>query len=84
MSLEFTGELNEEGFSVTECLGGSMELSEDELCLRYQVVRGSIQLFARLTILDLLSRSVIPDLTLSSRLVCCSRSVLCSFAEVNF
>ncbi|EEB96570.1 hypothetical protein MPER_04276, partial [Moniliophthora perniciosa FA553] len=33
---EFTGELNDEGFSVTECLGGSMELSEDELGLRYQ------------------------------------------------
>jgi len=26
VSLEFTGELNDEGFSVTECLGGSMEL----------------------------------------------------------
>ena len=37
MSLEFTGEMNEEGFSVTECLGGSMELSEEELGLRYQV-----------------------------------------------
>lgn len=36
VSLEFTGELNEEGFSVTECLGGSMELSEDQLELRYQ------------------------------------------------
>ncbi|KIY50015.1 DAHP synthetase [Fistulina hepatica ATCC 64428] len=36
VSLEFTGELNEEGFSVTECLGGSMELSEEELGLRYQ------------------------------------------------
>ncbi|TFK33646.1 DAHP synthetase [Crucibulum laeve] len=36
VSLEFTGEFNEEGFSVTECLGGSMELSEDELGLRYQ------------------------------------------------
>lgn len=36
VSLEFTGELNEEGFSVTECLGGSMELTEDELGLRYQ------------------------------------------------
>lgn len=35
--MEFTGELNEEGFSVTECLGGSMELSEGELGLRYQV-----------------------------------------------
>ena len=38
VSLEFTGELNEEGFSVTECLGGSMELTEDELGLRYQVL----------------------------------------------
>jgi 3-deoxy-7-phosphoheptulonate synthase len=37
VSLEFTGELNEEGFSVTECLGGSMGLSEEELGLRYQV-----------------------------------------------
>ncbi|PFH45539.1 hypothetical protein AMATHDRAFT_158797 [Amanita thiersii Skay4041] len=36
VSLEFTGELNEEGFSVTECLGGSMELKEEELELRYQ------------------------------------------------
>ncbi|KAI9431448.1 DAHP synthetase [Lactarius psammicola] len=30
------GELNEEGYSVTECLGGSMELSEEQLGLRYQ------------------------------------------------
>ncbi|KAI0920758.1 hypothetical protein AcW1_005063 [Taiwanofungus camphoratus] len=36
VSLEFTGEFNEEGFSVTECLGGSMELSEEQLGLRYQ------------------------------------------------
>lgn len=36
VSLEFTGEMNDEGFSVTECLGGSMELSEEELGLRYQ------------------------------------------------
>ncbi|KAG8871511.1 hypothetical protein FRC20_010501 [Serendipita sp. 405] len=36
VSLEFTGELSDDGFSVTECLGGSMELSEDELELRYQ------------------------------------------------
>ncbi|KAI0073908.1 DAHP synthetase [Panus rudis PR-1116 ss-1] len=36
VSLEFTGEFNDEGFSVTECLGGSMELSEDQLELRYQ------------------------------------------------
>ena len=38
VSLEFTGELNEEGYSVTECVGGSMELSEAQLGLRYQVV----------------------------------------------
>ena len=37
VSLEFTGEFNDEGFSVTECLGGSMELSEEQLGLRYQV-----------------------------------------------
>ena len=37
VSLEFTGEFNEEGYSVTECLGGSMELTEEELGLRYQV-----------------------------------------------
>ncbi|KII83228.1 hypothetical protein PLICRDRAFT_119688 [Plicaturopsis crispa FD-325 SS-3] len=36
VSLEFTGEINDEGFSVTECLGGSMQLSEEELGLRYQ------------------------------------------------
>lgn len=39
VSLEFTGELTEDGFSVTECLGGSMGLSEDQLPLRYQVSR---------------------------------------------
>lgn len=37
VSLEFTGELADDGFSVTECLGGSMELGEDQLSLRYQV-----------------------------------------------
>jgi hypothetical protein len=37
VSLEFTGELNDEGFSVTECIGGSMELGEGQLGLRYQV-----------------------------------------------
>lgn len=36
ISLEFTGEINDEGFSVTECLGGSMELAEEQLGLRYQ------------------------------------------------
>ncbi|KAF8339911.1 DAHP synthetase [Cantharellus anzutake] len=36
VSLEFTGEMNEERFSVTECLGGSMELAEDDLGLRYE------------------------------------------------
>ena len=50
MSLEFTGELNEQGFSVTECLGGSMELSEGELGLRYQVCRSETALFVWLTI----------------------------------
>lgn len=39
VSLEFTGELSEDGFSVTECLGGSMGLSEEDLGLRYQVRR---------------------------------------------
>ena len=29
--------MNEDGFSVTECLGGSMGLDESELGLRYQV-----------------------------------------------
>lgn len=33
--MEFTGELNDEGYSVTECVGGSMKMSEDELELRY-------------------------------------------------
>lgn len=41
VSLEFTGELSDDGFSVTECLGGSMGLSEGELGLRYQVRRVS-------------------------------------------
>ena len=36
VSLEFTGELSEDGFSVTECTGGSMGLAEDQLGLRYQ------------------------------------------------
>jgi 3-deoxy-7-phosphoheptulonate synthase len=36
VSLEFTGEFNEEGFSVTECTGGSMEMNEEQLGLRYQ------------------------------------------------
>ncbi|KAK0197695.1 class-II DAHP synthetase family-domain-containing protein [Armillaria mellea] len=35
-SLEFSGELIDKGFSVTQGLGGSMELSEDQLGLRYQ------------------------------------------------
>lgn len=37
VSLEFTGEVNDEGYSVTECVGGSMELNEGQLGLRYQV-----------------------------------------------
>lgn len=44
VSLEFTGELNDEGYSVTECLGGSMELSEEELGLRYQVNQTCVKL----------------------------------------
>ncbi|CDO73838.1 hypothetical protein BN946_scf185015.g167 [Trametes cinnabarina] len=36
VSLEFTGELADDGYSVTECLGGSMGLREDQLPLRYQ------------------------------------------------
>lgn len=36
VSLEFTGEMSDDGFSVTECLGGSMELTEEQLGLRYQ------------------------------------------------
>jgi len=34
--LELTGEVDSDGFSVTECVGGSMELAEDQLDLRYQ------------------------------------------------
>lgn len=36
ISLEFTGELNDEEYRVTECVGGSMQTSEEELGLRYQ------------------------------------------------
>lgn len=32
--LELTGDIDEEGFSVTECIGGSMELGEESLKLR--------------------------------------------------
>jgi 3-deoxy-7-phosphoheptulonate synthase len=35
--LELTGELDEEGNSVTECVGGSMQLGEEELQKRYLV-----------------------------------------------
>lgn len=45
VSLEFTGELSDDGFSVTECLGGSMELTEEELGLRYQVSLRGYQLY---------------------------------------
>lgn len=34
--LELTGEVNEEGFSVTECVGGSMELADEDLSTNYQ------------------------------------------------
>jgi 3-deoxy-D-arabino-heptulosonate 7-phosphate (DAHP) synthase class II len=60
VSLEFTGELNEEGFSVTECLGGSMELSEEQLGLRYQV-GGLISRGYMRHLIVCYSRFVIPD-----------------------
>ncbi len=34
--LELTGELNDEGYSVTECIGGSMELEDKDLSLNYR------------------------------------------------
>ncbi|BEJ11889.1 hypothetical protein CspHIS471_0203490 [Cutaneotrichosporon sp. HIS471] len=34
--LELTGELNDEGYSVTECIGGSMELEDKDLNLNYR------------------------------------------------
>ncbi|KAL7418021.1 DAHP synthetase [Mrakia frigida] len=34
--LELTGEVNEDGFSVTECVGGSMELADKDLSTNYQ------------------------------------------------
>lgn len=34
--LEMTGDVDKDGFSVTECLGGSMELEVEELAKRYQ------------------------------------------------
>ncbi|ODO07323.1 3-deoxy-7-phosphoheptulonate synthase [Cryptococcus wingfieldii CBS 7118] len=34
--LELTGELNEDGFSVTECIGGSMELEDKDLSFNYR------------------------------------------------
>jgi len=43
VSLEFTGELNEEGYSVTECLGESNELCEEELGLKiFHVISNSL------------------------------------------
>jgi hypothetical protein len=65
VSLEFTGELNDEGFSVTECLGGSMELTEDELGLRYQVSETVVVIFAGN---PRPSRSVIPGSTFEQSL----------------
>lgn len=37
--LELTGDTDAQGFSVTECLGGSQELQDRDLSLRYQVCR---------------------------------------------
>jgi 3-deoxy-7-phosphoheptulonate synthase len=34
--LEMTGDTDKDGFSVTECLGGSMELEVEELAKRYE------------------------------------------------
>ncbi|EIW70083.1 hypothetical protein TREMEDRAFT_43706 [Tremella mesenterica DSM 1558] len=34
--LELTGEVNEQGFSVTECIGGSMELEDEDLSFNYR------------------------------------------------
>nr|XP_031861292.1 uncharacterized protein CI109_003264 [Kwoniella shandongensis]KAA5528364.1 hypothetical protein CI109_003264 [Kwoniella shandongensis] len=34
--LELTGEVNDEGFSVTECIGGSMELEDKDLSFNYR------------------------------------------------
>ncbi|WVW82125.1 hypothetical protein I302_104130 [Kwoniella bestiolae CBS 10118] len=34
--LELTGEVNEEGYSVTECIGGSMELQDKDLSFNYR------------------------------------------------
>jgi hypothetical protein len=56
--------MNEEGFSVTECLGGSMELSEQELELRYQVRIPSslpVVVFCDALLILLHSHSVILD-----------------------
>lgn len=35
--LEMTGDVDDSGFSVTECIGGSMNLASSDLGLRYQV-----------------------------------------------
>lgn len=74
VSLEFTGELNEEGFSVTECVGGSMELSEEELGLRYQVCTSARALVALFKMSSISSRSAIHDSISSRALVCCSNA----------
>jgi 3-deoxy-7-phosphoheptulonate synthase len=34
--LELTGEVNERGYSVTECIGGSMELADKDLSTNYR------------------------------------------------
>ena len=46
--LEMTGEVDENGQSVTECLGGSMELPNDHLPLRYQVGYALFQVFCQI------------------------------------
>ncbi|KAI9457449.1 hypothetical protein BJY52DRAFT_1272449 [Lactarius psammicola] len=37
LQVEFMDELSEEGYSVTGCLGGGIQPSEEQLDLRYQV-----------------------------------------------
>lgn len=35
--LELTGDVDERGYSVTECVGGSMQLKDEDLARNYQV-----------------------------------------------
>lgn len=46
--LEITGDVNEDGFSVTECLGGSMRLEEESLGLRFESYCDRVSYFSPL------------------------------------